>query len=328
MKRSGAAGSTTGTISHPMKEAKVSVMPPLSKPWHAAIPLHLIPPMGENVMLLIIVGGSMIFASSAFGNDIWDKYIAKPFTSDQLFFQMTLMYSTSIYWIVSLIYAALDLGHIPPQLFRLKIQETKTTSWADFKKASTQVLINQLFINLPMGYLARNVWGRMGCSISAPLPLAFEIVRDMTVFALVEEVLFYYSHRMLHHPAIYKYIHKKHHEFTAPCGVAATYAHPIEHFFSNMFPIVIGPLFMGSHIFTYWLWLTTAIVTTISTHSGFVVPGMPSPMRHDFHHYRFNSCFGVLGVLDFIHGTDVGSEEYKERFEKKMEVKVRAREDM
>jgi methylsterol monooxygenase len=26
---------------------------------------------------------------------------------------------------------------------------------------------------------------------------------------------------------------------------------------------------------------------------------------HDFHHESFNSCFGVLGVLDWYHETDV-----------------------
>ena len=25
---------------------------------------------------------------------------------------------------------------------------------------------------------------------------------------------------------------------------------------------------------------------------------------HDFHHLKFNQCYGVLGVLDYLHGTD------------------------
>lgn len=35
--------------------------------------------------------------------------------------------------------------------------------------------------------------------------------------------------RLLHHPTLYKKIHKKHHEWTAPIGVISVYAHPIEH---------------------------------------------------------------------------------------------------
>lgn len=35
--------------------------------------------------------------------------------------------------------------------------------------------------------------------------------------------------RLLHHPKLYKKIHKKHHEWTAPIGVIALYCHPVEH---------------------------------------------------------------------------------------------------
>lgn len=38
---------------------------------------------------------------------------------------------------------------------------------------------------------------------------------------------------LLHHPKLYKKIHKKHHEWTAPIGVISLYAHPIEHVVSG-----------------------------------------------------------------------------------------------
>lgn len=40
-------------------------------------------------------------------------------------------------------------------------------------------------------------------------------------------------HRLFHHPSLYKKFHKQHHEWTAPIGVVATYAHPLEHMVSE-----------------------------------------------------------------------------------------------
>jgi sterol desaturase/sphingolipid hydroxylase (fatty acid hydroxylase superfamily) len=79
---------------------------------------------------------------------------------------------------------------------------------------------------------------------------------------------------------------------------------------------------MGSHVATAWLWFTLALLSTLNAHSGYHLPFFPSPEAHDFHHLkcenskppktqthffffrRFNNCFGVLGVLDRLHGTD------------------------
>lgn len=38
-----------------------------------------------------------------------------------------------------------------------------------------------------------------------------------------------YLSRLLYHPKLFKKIHRKHHEWTAPVGVVSIYADPIEH---------------------------------------------------------------------------------------------------
>ena len=82
------------------------------------------------------------------------------------------------------------------------------------------------------------------------------------------------------------------------------YAHPIEHFMSNLLPTFMGPLLCGSHIATGWLWFTMVILSTLNAHSGYHFLLFPSPKAHDHHHLKFNQCFGVLGILDYLHGTD------------------------
>ena len=45
---------------------------------------------------------------------------------------------------------------------------------------------------------------------------------------VMEDTWHYFVHQLLHHKAIYKYIHKVHHHYQAPFGMVAEYAHPIE----------------------------------------------------------------------------------------------------
>ena len=53
------------------------------------------------------------------------------------------------------------------------------------------------------------------------------------------------------------------------------------------------------------LLLTTSLAQTItiSTHCGFHLPFLPSPLAHDYHHEVFNKNYGILGILDWLHGT-------------------------
>jgi methylsterol monooxygenase len=45
-------------------------------------------------------------------------------------------------------------------------------------------------------------------------------------------------------------------------------------------------------------------LSTLNAHSGYHFPLFPSPEAHDFHHLKFTQCYGVLGILDYLHGTD------------------------
>jgi hypothetical protein len=59
----------------------------------------------------------------------------------------------------------------------------------------------------------------------------------------------------MHQKFFYNHIH----EWTALIAFAATYAHPIDHVFSNMIPPGVGPNITNCHVSTLYLWFTFGI---------------------------------------------------------------------
>lgn len=92
--------------------------------------------------------------------------------------------------------------------------------------------------------------------------------------------------RLLHHPRLYKHIHKIHHELIDPFGIGSVYCHPIEHFLVNVFPLVLGPVLIGAHMSTMYLWFVMAIANATNSHSGYHLPFLASPEAHNYHHAK------------------------------------------
>lgn len=190
------------------------------------------------------------------------------------------------------------------------------------KDCLIHLLVNH-FVAQPIAlYFLYSAFQYFGTSFRGPLPSGPVILRDLAIAALMNDTLFYWGHRMLHHKSIYKYVHKQHHQFKVTIGIACEYAHPVEDVISNIIPTLSGCLLMGSHILVFWFWLATALTFTIDAHSGYSflispfnkLPFQVGSDRHDFHHSHNVGCYGAaFRFWDTIMGTDKAFIEYQEK---------------
>lgn len=146
------------------------------------------------------------------------------------------------------------------------------------------------------------------------LPGPVEIFMQICFFILVDDFLFYWSHRFLHWEAIYPYIHKIHHEYKNTVSIASEHAHFIEFIFGNIVPVNCGPFILGKrvHMLTVGMWLVVRMVKTTEAHMGYqfswspvaLIPFQIPSDFHNYHHLKFKGNYGsFLKFWDVFCGT-------------------------
>lgn len=211
---------------------------------------------------------------------------------------------------------------------RYKIQPKVHLSLSDMFRCYKDVMHMFFFVVGPLQLVSYPSIQLIGVRMGLPLPSIWEISAQLLVYFMVEDYTNYWVHRFLHGKWGYEKIHHVHHEYTAPIGFAAPYAHWAEVLILGI-PTFLGPAIAPGHIITFWLWIALRQIEAIETHSGYDFPWSPTKYipfyggadHHDYHHYvggQSQSNFAsVFTYCDYIYGTDKGYR-YQKKILKKL----------
>lgn len=168
------------------------------------------------------------------------------------------------------------------------------------------------------------------------LKILCKIPLQILVSILVAEFYFYTVHRLFH---IYWYQHhKKHHSYTLPRAWSTLYCDITEMVWLNQTTVMLGPFLLDlvGHPFSFpvlLLWTSILTGSIILDHSGirkdqsgirkdndirknrkdrkdgwcfiwWLNTIIDRSIMHDAHHYHQDKNFGVLGLCDYVLGTN------------------------
>lgn len=208
------------------------------------------------------------------------------------------------YCIYGLLLTLEDLAVIHFQLKHEKIQGGKSFFTVhQWLRAVGLSLFNLIFVNWAVVVPCFWFWQYMyaGRLYSEDDPWVWQTEwPKFIVCALAGETGFYWTHRALHIPILYRNFHKMHHHFTAPIAVATIYQHPVEFIINNIFAVLSGPVLSNMHPRSAYFYLVYALIQTLGGHSGYEWHG---GVNHDLHHEKFDVNFGSLKLWDTICGT-------------------------
>ncbi|KAH7519577.1 hypothetical protein FEM48_Zijuj08G0051700 [Ziziphus jujuba var. spinosa] len=202
--------------------------------------------------------------TATFAEKLWFTYSAKK--PDYILHYHNTLFLFLFYSILPLPYLFIEL-YLSKNMDRYKIQPKIKRSIWDMFKCYRDVMLTFVVAVCPVQILSYPTIKCIGIRTGMELPSASEIFLQLLVYFMIEDFSHYWLHRMLHSKWAYQKIHRVHHQYTAPIGLSAPYAHWAEVLILG-FASFVGPAIVPCHMTTYWLWFILRQLEAIETHSG------------------------------------------------------------
>jgi len=147
---------------------------------------------------------------------------------------------------------------------------------------------------------------------------------QLFVLMFFYDAYFYWTHRLMHHPKIFRYVHKTHHKSTDPSPLTIFAFHPLENLI-EFIPFFILPMMIPIYWPILFLWQTLDLINNLLAHLGYEVypkswikipfiKFKTASTHHNMHHEKFNGNYGLYFTWwDKLMGTEF--KDYANRFE-------------
>lgn len=134
------------------------------------------------------------------------------------------------------------------------------------------------------------------------------------ILFFMHDAYFYFTHRIMHHPSLFKHIHLVHHYSTNPSPWAAYAFHPLEAFVEQGI-VIIFYFTIPIHITHLAIFFLFSIIYNVYGHLGYeLYPGgfnktmigkwINTSTNHNQHHQYFKGNYGLYTLIwDRVFGT-------------------------
>jgi lathosterol oxidase len=126
---------------------------------------------------------------------------------------------------------------------------------------------------------------------------------SIVLLLVVHDTYFYWTHRLMHHPRLFRYAHLTHHKSTNPSPWAAMAFHPIEALIEALY-VTVAALLFPLHPLAIFIFLLIMMTYNVYGHLGYelypkgfsrsrIGKWINTSVNHNQHHQHFNGNYGL-----------------------------------